>query len=74
MHKIYEDEGIFNFIYLLPQIIYSTPISSIIFFIFKNISLSDKKIIEFKKKENIKECENDLPKLLQCLKFKFFCE
>ena len=73
MHKIYEDEGIFNFIYLLPKIIYSTLISSIIFIFIKNISLSDKKIIEFKKNENIKECENDLPKLLQCLKIKFFC-
>ena len=50
MHKIYEDEGIFNFIYLLPKIIYSTLISSIIFSIIKNVSLSDKKIIEFKKK------------------------
>ena len=73
MHKIYEDEGIFNFIYLLPKIIYSTLISSIIFSIIKNVSLFDKKIIKFKKKENIKECENDLPKLLQCLKIKFFC-
>ena len=54
MHKIYEDEGIFNFIYLLPKIIYSTLISSIIFIIIKNISLSDKKILEFKKKENKK--------------------
>ena len=27
MHKIYEDKGIFNFIYSLPRIIYSTIIS-----------------------------------------------
>ena len=29
MHKIYEDEGTFDFIYQIPQILYSTALSSI---------------------------------------------
>ena len=33
MHQIYEDEGSFNFIYQIPQIIYSSLISGIIIFI-----------------------------------------
>ena len=41
MHKIYEDEGIFNFVYLLPKIIYSTIISSLIMTIIKYLALSD---------------------------------
>jgi len=71
MHQIYTDEGIFNFIYLLPKIIYSTIISSIINIIIRYISLSDKKILKFKKIENIKECKDYLPKLLKDLKINF---
>ena len=72
MNKIYEDEGIFNFIYLLPKMIYSSLISSIIMVIIKKLALSDTKIIEFKKKE-IKECDNELSKLIKFLKIKFIC-
>ena len=36
MHKIYEDKGKFNFVYQIPQIIYSTIISSIINFIIRD--------------------------------------
>ena len=32
MHKIYEDEGIFDFVYQIPQIFYSTAISAVINF------------------------------------------
>ena len=71
MHKIYEDEGIFNFIYLLPKIIYSSIISSIINIIIKKLSLSDDKILELKKIKNIKD--NDLSKIRKYLKIKFIC-
>ena len=49
MHKIYVDNGIFNFVYLIPQIIYSTIISSIINILIKYLSLVDKTISDFKK-------------------------
>ena len=51
MHKIIEDEGIFNFFYNLPITIYSTIISFIINFIIKKLSLSQKSILEIRKKK-----------------------
>ena len=54
MHKIYEDDGEFNFIYQLPQIIYSAIISKIIESILEYLALSEKIIIDFKK-EKIKK-------------------
>ena len=51
MHKIYEDKGDFNFIYQLPQIIYSALISSVLNILFKLFALSEDLIIFFKTKE-----------------------
>ena len=48
MHKIYEDKGSFNFFYHIPQILYSTLISSVINMIIKNLSLSEKNVLEIK--------------------------
>ena len=48
MHKIYEDKGIFDFIYQIPQILFSSIISSIIDYILKNLSLSENAILELK--------------------------
>ena len=50
IHKIYEEKGTFDFIYQIPQIIYSTIISAIIKFLINFLSLSDNKIISLKKK------------------------
>ena len=48
MHKIYEDKGNYNFIYIIPRIIYSVLIISIINIILQTIFLSQKNIIEIK--------------------------
>ena len=48
MHKIYEDEGSFNFIYQLPQIIYSTLICAVLNVLLKLLALSEESIINFK--------------------------
>ena len=48
MHKIYQDKGQFNFIYQLPQIIYSYIISKIIDTLLKYFALSQDIIIELK--------------------------
>ena len=53
MHKIYEDYGKYNFLFQLPQILYSTIISFIITFIVKELSLIEKKIIEIKNSKDI---------------------
>ena len=52
LHKIYEDKGAFNFKYILPQILYSIIICSIIITIVKSISLSDKNILKIKHEKN----------------------
>ena len=82
MHQIYEDEGSFNFIYQIPQIIYSSLLSGIISTIVKYLSLSESSIIDLKyekkekkeKKEKNKNPENiDIrrKKLVKSLKIKF---
>ena len=70
-HIIYEDNGRFNFIFLLPQIIYSTLISSFIITIINYLSLSEKNIIEFKNLKMYKESSNKVDELKKCLIKKF---
>ena len=63
MHKIYEDKGSFNIIYQLPQILYSSLISSVLNVCLKLLALSEKRILNFKKnksKENLDKRETDL--------------
>ena len=52
MHKIYEDNGIFNIVFQLPQILYSTIISMAIIQLAKFLSLSQNDIIKYKKSNN----------------------
>ena len=53
MHQIYEDEGVFNFIYQLPQIAYSTLISYFIDNITSYLALSEDNIINLKQDEDL---------------------
>ena len=71
MHKIYEDEGVFNLLYLQPQIIYSTIISSIINILIKFLALSEKSIIALKRGKNINEFKSKMPTVKKCLTIKF---
>ena len=66
MHQIYEDGGDFNFIYQLPQIIYSTIISSLIDFITNILALTQDDIIEIKKDKDL----DNLPKKVEVMKEK----
>ena len=59
MHKIYEDKGIYNFLYQLPSIIYSNLISTVINVFVKTLALSDKIVLQFKEMNNKK---TNLPK------------
>ena len=70
MHKIYEDGGIFNLAYSLPQIVYSFIISTIINSLIKFLPSSEDDIIQIKKNENSKEKE-DLQKIKKKIKIKF---
>ena len=68
MHKIYEDKGKFNFIYQIPQILYSSLISSIINIIITSLSLSEKNILSIK--QETKDIDNKIVLVLKHLKIK----
>ena len=55
MHKIYEESGVFNIIQQIPQILYSSIISSIINMLLKTLSLSEKDILKIKEEKLIKK-------------------
>ena len=67
IHKIYEDEGLFDFIYQLPQMIYSFIISTALVNILNLLGLYEENIVEFKK---FKKSKNDEIKLLWKIKSK----
>ena len=71
MHKIYEDEGDFNFIYQIPQIIYSSLISVVINMSVKLLSLTEKSILELKREKKIEELKEKESGLITKLKIKF---
>ena len=72
MHRIYEDKGSFNFIYQIPQIIYSSLISTILNQIVKILSLTEKNILKLKSLEqNIDEESESIKKIIK-IKFIFF--
>ena len=70
MHKIYEDEGSFNIVYQLPQIIYSSLISNILDIILKLLSLTENDILSYKENKNQKNIENRKNALISKLKIK----
>ena len=71
MHKIYIDNGSYNFIYQIPQIIYSSVISLVISVLVKYLSLSQKIIVKFKQEKNNELIELKFQKLLLILKIRF---
>ena len=71
MHKVYEDKGEYDFFYQVPQILYSTIISSIINIILKQLSLSEKNIIGIKEEKDITKAREKSKKVHNCLKIKF---
>ena len=62
----------FNFLYQIPQIIYSSLISSGISTIIKYLSLSEDSILEFKNNEEMEKFSALMKKLIKNLKIKFF--
>ena len=71
MHKIYETKGIYNLIIQFPKIIYSSLITSVFNMIIKLFALSDKNIIDLKNIESGKKKNENLLKVVRCLKIKF---
>ena len=71
MHKIYEDDGSFNFISQLPQIIYSSLITAGFNILLKILSLSEGLIIQFKKDKQKENLEKRITILDNKIKIKF---
>ena len=73
MHKIYEDKGNYNFIYIIPRIIYSVLIISNVNIILQTIFLSQKNIIEIKLEKNRYNIKAKVMTVIKCLIIKYIC-
>ena len=71
MHKLYESSGSASILYRLPQIFYSSMISTVTLTILKKLSLSQKEIMDIQKKRVFKEAIKDKKRILKCLNIKF---
>ena len=72
IHNIYENQGTFDFIYQIPQIIYSNVISFVIDKIIRFLSLSQGDVIEEKKKRNREKKSLNSNKFFRVLLIKYF--
>ena len=72
MHQIYEDEGAFNFVYQIPQILYSTVISTVIKFIISFLSLTEKNFSKLNNNcKTKKEAKEEMNKIFRSALKKF---
>ena len=71
MHKINEDKGAFNFIFQIPQILYSSVVSAVINMILKMLSLSEKNILALKQEKDINIATQKSKNIEKCITIKF---
>ena len=71
MHKIYTDHGSYNFIYQLPQIIYSSIISAVLNSLIKLIGLTEANVLKLKKMIKMDQKFKNLFIIIK-IKFTFF--
>ena len=72
LHKIYENEGKYDFIYQIPKMIYSTVASQVISSLLEKLSLSQDLMLELKEKGDIKQIKKEINKVIKCIKIKCF--
>ena len=70
MNRIYEDNGYYDIVYQIPQILYSTLISTIFNTIFKRLSLSEKQLLSIKKEKNISKAKEITAKIRKNIKIR----
>ena len=70
MNKINEDNGEYNFLFQIPQILYSTLVSAVINMILKTLSLSEKQILMIKSEKDYLISQMKSNKIKTCLKIK----
>ena len=71
MHQIYEDGGKYNFIYQIPQIIYSALISSVLNSILKTLTLTEKNVLEIKHEADNTNIEKKAKEIVKCFYYKY---
>ena len=72
MHKLYKNNGSFDFIVQIPIICYSTMTTIVINIILKSLSLSDKDLIEIKQEPSLKAAKSKSTRNFPCLKLRIF--
>ena len=73
IHKIYEEEGIYNFVYFIPQIVYSFIISYTSFILIKYIFLSERNILKIKNEKAVKRIYDKLNEVRKNIVIKYIC-
>ena len=72
MHKIYVDHGSFDFLYQLPQIIYSTIISEVFDFLINLLGLSEDNVLKIKEDKILETHKHKkIKNLIRVLRIKF---
>ena len=71
MHKIYEDKGKFNFLFQIPQIIYSSLISKFIDLFIRKLALSQDNIVKLKQENEKMKIGKKSIRTIKVLKKKF---
>ena len=72
MHKVYEDNGEYDILYQIPQIFYSSVISTIANVLLRNLSLSENSILELRKETyyNFNKGKKKARQIEKCLRIK----
>ena len=70
LHKLYEDQGKYNFLYQLPQIFYSTIVTQIISSLLEKLSLSQDEILTIKENCYSKEINKEIKKVIKYITIK----
>ena len=71
MHKLYVNQGKYNIILQLPQIIFSTVISTVINVLLKMLSLTEKNILSLKQEKEAMKIMDKTKSIGKCLRLKF---
>ena len=71
IHQLYEDGGSYNFVYSLPQIVYSFIISHIFTTVIKYIFLSERNIIQIRREKSFNDAQNKVDKVKRILIIKY---
>ena len=70
MNQINKDKGEFNIIFQIPQILYSTIISSVINIILRYLSLSEKQMLSIKSQDDYRKAEIEAKNIKKCINIK----